>query len=72
METSIYQDYLVPKGGSIAQTITAFLVAPLGFESLDDVLIAISGSGNSENIIKAAKVALSKGMPVISMTGFIL
>ena len=34
-----------------------------------DVLIAISTSGNSENIIRAAKAALKKDIAVIAMTG---
>lgn len=34
-----------------------------------DVLIAISTSGNSENVIRAAKVAREKQITVISMTG---
>ena len=36
----------------------------------DDVLVTISSSGDSENIIRAIQVAKEKGMPVISMTGF--
>ena len=36
----------------------------------DDVLITISSSGDSENVVRAAKLAKDKGMPVISMTGF--
>lgn len=35
-----------------------------------DVLIAISSSGNSSNIIKAVEVAKEKGIPVIGMSGF--
>jgi D-sedoheptulose 7-phosphate isomerase len=35
-----------------------------------DVLICISGSGNSENIIEAVKVAKQKNMFVIGVTGF--
>ena len=34
-----------------------------------DVLIAISTSGNSSNVVKAAKVALAKELTVISLTG---
>ena len=34
-----------------------------------DVLIAISTSGNSENIVRAAKAALKKDIAVIAMTG---
>jgi D-sedoheptulose 7-phosphate isomerase len=35
-----------------------------------DVLICISGSGNSENIIEAVKAAKQKNMFVIGVTGF--
>ncbi len=34
-----------------------------------DVLFAISTSGNSENVLKAAQKALQKGMKVIALTG---
>lgn len=40
------------------------------FLSKDDVLILISGSGNSTNIIKAAKFAKTKNCSVIGITGF--
>jgi phosphoheptose isomerase len=35
-----------------------------------DALIAISGSGNSPNVLNAAEVAREKGITVIAMTGF--
>lgn len=35
-----------------------------------DLIIAISGSGNSENVIKAVKYAKSQGNKVIGITGF--
>ena len=35
-----------------------------------DVLIAISSSGNSKNIINAVKLAKEQGIPVIGMSGF--
>lgn len=34
-----------------------------------DVLLAISTSGNSKNILKAAEVAKNKGMKIIGLTG---
>lgn len=34
-----------------------------------DVLLAISTSGNSENVLKAAQVAKEKGMKIIGLTG---
>lgn len=43
------------------------LVLALGQEQ--DVLLAISTSGNSENVLFAAKVAKAKGMHVIGLTG---
>ncbi|MCL4216063.1 MAG: SIS domain-containing protein [Candidatus Hydrogenedentes bacterium] len=35
-----------------------------------DLLIAISGSGNSPNVLEAAKTARERGMQVIGMTGY--
>jgi D-sedoheptulose 7-phosphate isomerase len=42
-------------------------VEGVGFEG--DVLVAISTSGNSANVIQAAKTAREKGMKVIALTG---
>jgi len=36
----------------------------------DDLLVAISGSGNSPNILRAAEYARSIGMTIIGVTGF--
>lgn len=36
----------------------------------DDVIIAISGSGNSENVIKAVEYAKKQGCKIIGMTGY--
>lgn len=36
----------------------------------NDVVIAISCSGNSENIIKATEYAITKGSKIIGLTGF--
>ena len=41
----------------------------LGYGKLGDVLISISTSGNSANILHAAKVANALGVKVISLTG---
>lgn len=35
----------------------------------EDVLLAISTSGNSENVIRASKLAKDKGMMVVGLTG---
>lgn len=36
----------------------------------DDLVLAISGSGNSKNIIKACEVAKKTGVKIIGMTGY--
>ncbi len=36
----------------------------------NDIVVAISGSGNSENVINAAMMARAKGNKVISLVGF--
>lgn len=40
------------------------------FLSPGDVVIGISGSGNSENVIRAARYAKGKGNPVVAFTGY--
>ncbi len=35
-----------------------------------DLLFAISGSGNSPNVVEAARVAREKGITVVALTGF--
>ena len=45
----------------------AQMVLALGNEK--DVLLSISTSGNSDNVIHAAKVAKAKGMQIIGLTG---
>lgn len=40
-----------------------------GLGRAGDILIAISTSGNSDNILKAAKAAKARGLKVITMTG---
>ncbi len=48
-------------------TVFARQVEAIGNEK--DCLIAISTSGNSKNILKAAEAAKLKGLPVIALTG---
>ena len=50
-----------------SQYVFAQLVNALGIKN--DVLIAFSTSGNSANVVLAAKTAKAKGMKVISFTG---
>ncbi|MGE5424013.1 MAG: SIS domain-containing protein, partial [Syntrophothermus sp.] len=40
-----------------------------GMGNEGDILVAISTSGNSKNILRAIQVAKEKGMKVIGMTG---
>jgi D-sedoheptulose 7-phosphate isomerase len=40
-----------------------------GMGNSGDVLLAISTSGNSENVLQAVAVAQQKGMPVVALTG---
>lgn len=49
------------------ETVFAQQVYALGLEQ--DILIAISTSGNSRNIINAIKISRAKGMKSISLTG---
>lgn len=39
------------------------------FGKTEDVLLAISTSGNSENVLNAAAVAKSRGMKIVALTG---
>ena len=41
----------------------------LGYGNQGDILLAITTSGNSKNVIYAAQIAKMKGMTVISITG---
>jgi len=50
-----------------AEAVFSRYIEGMGFEG--DVLIAISTSGNSANVINAAKVAKKKGMKVVALTG---
>lgn len=44
---------------------------PLDFLGQEnDLLVAISSSGNSKNIVNAIKIAAAKGMEIITFTGF--
>jgi D-sedoheptulose 7-phosphate isomerase len=47
-----------------------FLFQLRQFASSGDVLVAVSGSGNSPNVIKAADYAKANGICVIAFTGF--
>jgi phosphoheptose isomerase len=46
-----------------------FAQSVFGLGKTNDVLIAISTSGNSKNVLEAARVARSIGLKVIALTG---
>jgi len=50
-----------------ADAVFSRFIEGMGFPG--DVLIAISTSGNSQNVINAAQTAKAKGMKVIALTG---
>ena len=50
-----------------ADAVFSRFIEGMGFSG--DVLIAISTSGNSKNVINAAQTAKDKGMKVIALTG---
>jgi D-sedoheptulose 7-phosphate isomerase len=47
----------------------SFAQQVLGYGNVGDVLITISTSGNSKNVIYAAQIAKLQGLKVISLTG---
>ncbi len=58
---------------AIANDITyadIFVEQLKNFLHQDDLVIGISGSGNSENIIRAISYAKSKGVPTVGLCGF--
>ena len=65
-ESAIISAYSNDKDPSL---VYAQLVYGYSYNSKFDVLIAISTSGNSKNIVNAVKVAKAIGLKVISLTG---
>ncbi len=61
----------MPRGGkpTVASIQYALLAERPYALTQGDVLLAISTSGTSNNVIKAAEVAIGHGMKVISLTG---
>ena len=41
----------------------------LGLGAAEDVLVCLSTSGNAKNVVEAAKIAKSIGLPVVALTG---
>ncbi|MEW6621783.1 MAG: SIS domain-containing protein [Bacillota bacterium] len=63
-ETSLLTAYANDKASDLS-----FAQQVLGYGQVGDILIVISTSGNSENVIYAAQMAKVQGMKVISLTG---
>ncbi len=55
--------------GNDEAAVGVFAQQVLGYGESGDVLLAISTSGNSANVVEAAKVARAKGVKVIALTG---
>ncbi len=55
--------------GNDGAPVSVFAQQVLGYGETGDVLLAISTSGNSANVVEAAKVARAKGMKVVALTG---
>lgn len=63
------QDALITAYANDVSPDMVFAQQVYGYGKENDVLIAISTSGNSENVLNAAKVAKALGMSVVSLTG---
>lgn len=55
--------------GNDEAAVGVFAQQVYGYGGAGDVLLAISTSGNSANVVEAAKVARAKGVRVVSLTG---
>lgn len=55
--------------GNDEASVGVFAQQVYGYGREGDILLAISTSGNSANVVEAAKVARAKGLRVISLTG---
>ena len=55
--------------GNDEAAVGVFAQQVLGYGEAGDVLLAISTSGNSVNVVEAAMVARAKGVKVIALTG---
>ena len=55
--------------GNDEAAVGVFAQQVYGYGQAGDVLLAISTSGNSANVVEAAKVARAKGVKVIGLTG---
>ena len=65
----VSQTALVTAFSNDEVAVGVFAQQVYGYGEPGDVLLAISTSGNSANVVEAAKVARAKGMRVIGLTG---
>lgn len=65
----VSQIALMTAFGNDEATVGVFAQQVLGYGEEGDVLLAVSTSGNSANVVEAAKVARAKGVRVIGLTG---
>lgn len=65
----VSQTALATAFGNDEASVGTFAQQVLGYGQSGDVLLAISTSGNSANVVEAAKVARALGVTVVSLTG---
>lgn len=65
----VSQTALATAFGNDQAAVGVFAQQVYGYGESGDVLLAISTSGNSANVVEAAKVARAKGIGVVSLTG---
>lgn len=65
----VSQTALATAFGNDEASVGTFAQQVLGYGRSGDVLLAISTSGNSANVVEAAKVARALGVRVLSLTG---
>lgn len=65
----VSQTALMTAFGNDEAVVGIFAQQVLGYGEAGDVLLAISTSGNSANVVEAARVARAKGVKVVALTG---
>lgn len=65
----VSQTALMTAFGNDEAAVGVFAQQVLGYGEVGDILLAISTSGNSPNVVEAARVARAKGVKVVALTG---
>ena len=65
----VSQSALLTAFGNDQDSVGAFAQQVYAYGCDSDILLAISTSGNSSNVVEAVKVARAKGIRIISLTG---